>query len=228
MLLKMSRFDRFVTCEPGTTSNMQDFNIDLSVYDDEEALLNGLKAGEKLACAYLVKHNASQMHAVALRIVGDEDEAEEVLQEAFISACNKIGSFEGRSKLSTWLYRITTNAALMRLRQRRDDTVSLDEPHLLDEGDEMPRQLGDWTVEPSEQTLTGELRQVMEQAVGRLPSSLRAAFALRDIQGLSTQEAADALGISAGALKVRLHRARLQLREELAEYLAIQPEEMIT
>ena len=135
-------------------------------------------------------------------------------------------SFEGRSKLSTWLYRITTNAALMRLRKRREDTVSLDEPQVMDEGDLLPRQLGDWSVEPGQQALSSELRQVMEAAVQELPPSLRAAFVLRDVQGLSTQEAAEALDITDTALKVRLHRARLQLRERLADYLVEQREEV--
>ncbi len=205
---------------------MPEFAIDLSVYDNEEALLAGLQNGDKTACACLVKHYGGQMYAVALRIVDDPDEAEEVLQEAFISACGKIGSFEGRSKLSTWLYRVTTNAALMHLRKRRDDTVSLDEPQMMDEGDLLPRQLGDWSVDPSQEALTGELRQVMEQAVHDLPPTLRAAFVLRDIQGLSTEEAAEALNITPGAVKVRLHRARLQLRERLAGYLAEHPAEV--
>ena len=168
----------------------------------------------------MVKHHGNQMYAVALRIVGDSDEAEEVVQEAFISACSKVDSFEGRSKLSTWLYRITTNAALMRLRKQRGDTVSLDEPQLMEEGDLVPRQLGDWQMEPSQEALTTELRQVMDEAVQGLNPTLRAAFVLRDIQGLSTEEAAAALDISESALKVRLHRARLQLRESLADYLA--------
>ena len=194
--------------------------IDLNIYPDETALLEALKAGDTHACACMVKHHGNQMYAVALRIVGDSDEAEEVVQEAFISACSKVDSFEGRSKLSTWLYRITTNAALMRLRKQRGDTVSLDEPQLMEEGDLVPRQLGDWQMEPSQEALTTELRQVMDEAVQGLNPTLRAAFVLRDIQGLSTEEAAAALDISECALKVRLHRARLQLRESLADYLA--------
>jgi len=205
---------------------MAGLTIDLNIYADEPALIDALLAGDKHACACMVKQHGSQMYAVALRIMGDADEAEEVVQDAFISACGKMTSFEGRSKLSTWLYRITTNAALMRLRKRRDDTVSLDEPQTTDEGDLLPRQLGDWTIDPSRQALSQELRQVLEAAVETLPPSLRAAFILRDIQGLSTQEAAEALDITESALKVRLHRARLALRERLAGYLADQPQEI--
>jgi len=205
---------------------MPGLTIDLNIYADEEALIEALQRGDKYACACMIKHHGSQVYAVALRIVGDPDEAEEVVQEAFISACGKMGSFEGRSKLSTWLYRITTNAALMRLRKRREDTVSLDEPQVMDEGDLLPRQLGDWSVEPGQQALSSELRQVMERAVQELPPSLRVAFVLRDVQGLSTQEAAEALDITETALKVRLHRARLQLRERLAGYLVEQSEEV--
>lgn len=194
--------------------------IDLNMYPDESALLEALKAGDSNACACMIKHHGGQMYAVALRIIGDSDEAEEAVQEAFISACGSVASFEGRSKLSTWLYRITTNAALMQLRKQRANTISLDEPQMMEEGDLLPRELGDWRVEPSQEALTAELRQVMEEAVQGLNPTLRAAFVLRDIQGLSTEEAAAALEISEGALKVRLHRARLQLRESLAGYLA--------
>lgn len=199
---------------------MAGLTIDLNLYADEAALIEALLAGDKHACAGMVKQHGSQMYSVALRIMGDADEAEEAVQEAFISACGKMTSFEGRSKLSTWLYRITTNAALMRLRKHRADVVSLDEPRMSDEGELLPRQLGDWTIDPSRQALSQELRQVMEEAVESLPPSLRAAFVLRDIHGLSTQEAAEALEISETALKVRLHRARLALRERLAGYLA--------
>lgn len=205
---------------------MAGLTIDLNLYADEAALIDALLAGDKHACACMVKQHGSQMYAVALRIMGDPDEAEEVVQDAFINACGKMTSFEGRSKLSTWLYRITTNAALMRLRRRRDDTVSLDEPLEGEDGDKLPRQLGDWDIDPSRQALSSELRQVMEAAVESLPPSLRAAFVLRDIQGLSTQEAAEALDITESALKVRLHRARLALRERLAGYLADHPQEL--
>lgn len=201
-------------------------SIDLNIYADDDALIEGLRAGDKHACACLIKHHGSQMYALALRIMGDADEAEEVVQEAFISACGKMTSFEGRSKLSTWLYRITTNAALMRLRKRREETVSLDEPQEMDEGDELPRQLGDWSLEPSQEALSQELRQVMEAAIQELPDTLRSAFILRDIQGLNTQEAAEALDVTETALKVRLHRARLQLRERLANYLVEQSNEV--
>lgn len=199
---------------------MAGLTIDLSIYADEDALIEALQRGDKYACACMIKHHGSQMYSVALRIVGDADEAEEAVQEAFISACGRMSSFEGRSKLSTWLYRITTNAALMRLRRRRENIVSLDEPLSLDENADLPRQLGDWTVEPGKQALSSELRSEMEQAIRALPPTLRAAFILRDVQGLSTQEAAEALEITETALKVRLHRARLQLREQLANYLA--------
>jgi len=205
---------------------MAGLTIDLNLYADEATLIDALLSGDKHACACMVRQHGSQMYAVALRIMGDPDEAEDVVQDAFISACGKVASFEGRSKLSTWLYRITTNAALMRLRKRRDDTVSLDEPQIGEEGELLPRQLGDWEIDPGRQALSSELRQVMEEAVESLPPALRAAFVLRDIQGLSTQEAAEALDISETALKVRLHRARLALRERLAGYLTGHPQEM--
>jgi RNA polymerase sigma-70 factor (ECF subfamily) len=199
---------------------MPGLKFDLDVYPDEAALLAGLQRGEKLACACLLRRFAGQVYSVGLRLTANPDEAEEVLQETFISACAKVGNFEGRSSLGTWLYRIATNAALMRLRKRQLETVSLDEPAELSEGDLVPRQVIDWTFEPGQQMLNEELREVMEQALAELPESLRVVFVLRDIQGLPTAETAEALGISQAAAKVRLHRARLQLRERLSAYFA--------
>jgi RNA polymerase sigma-70 factor (ECF subfamily) len=199
---------------------MPGIEINLDVYPNEGALLTGLQHGERLACACLVKRYASQVYGIGLRLMAHPEEAEEVLQETFINACAKVGEFEGRSSLGTWLYRIATNAALMRLRKHRPETVSLDEPAAPDEDAPVRQHLVDWEFEPGEQLLTAELRQVMEQSLAELPESLRVVFVLRDIQGLSTAEVAEALGISQAAAKVRLHRARLQLRNRLSAYFA--------
>lgn len=188
---------------------------------DEQALVRALQSGDRSACAILVKKFSPRIYRLALRMMGDPQEAEEVLQETFISACQHVERFEGRSQLGTWLYRIATNAALMRLRRRQLDTVSIDEPVELGQGQEMPRQLVDWGRSPESHALNAELRDVMEQAVSELPESLRVVFLLRDVEGLSTAETAEALGITESAAKVRLHRARLQLRERLSEYFAV-------
>ena len=149
----------------------------------------------------------------------DPHEAEEVLQETFISAFKALPRFEGRSQLSTWLYRIGYNAALMRLRKRRLPTESLDEPVTTEEGDMLPRELVDWGSIPDELLLNQELRTVLDAALETLPESLRTVFVLRDIEGLSTAEAAEALGLTETNAKVRLHRARLALRERLTGLL---------
>ncbi len=191
----------------------------MQVYDSEAELINALKQGEKHACADLVRRFSPQIYRVALRLMNDPSEAEDVLQETFISACSHAEEFEGRSSLGTWLYRIANNAGLMRLRKKRVPTVSIDEPLELND-DYVPRQLADWSLDPDHAVLTDELRRVMDEGVAQLSDPLRVVFIMRDLQGLSTAETAAHLGISESAVKVRLHRARLQLRDHLAKYLA--------
>ena len=183
-------------------------------------LLHRLQAGDPLAFAQLVEENQNQIYNLALRMLNNAQEAEDVLQETFLSAFKALPGFEGRSSLSTWLYRIASNASLMRLRKKQPDTVSIDEPLTLEEGDMVPRQLVDWSGIPEEILLSGESRQVMDAAVAELPEALRVVFILRDIEGLSTQETGEVVGLSEGAVKTRLHRARLQLREMLSAYFA--------
>jgi len=189
----------------------------------EAELLANLRAGEPAVYRQLVESNSANIYNVALRLLGDEQEAEDVLQETFLSAFKAIDRFEGRSKLSTWLYRIAYNASLMRLRKRKQITAfSLDQPLREDgEGDEQAsRHLVDWSMAPDDQLLTAEARQVMDQAIAALPETLRSTFVLRDIQGLSGTETAEVLGITVQAVKNRLHRARLHLRARLSDYFA--------
>jgi RNA polymerase sigma-70 factor (ECF subfamily) len=198
-------------------------HIDLSVYDSEAALLEGLRKGEPDACTCLVKRFAPLVYTKALRMVGDVDEAEGVLQLTFIKACEKISSFEGRSGLGTWLYRIAANEALMKLRRRKamepiDDLAETIRP------EEIPQNLHSWSRDPAGAALDGELRVQLEAALKALPESLRSVFVLREIAGLSTEETAAALELGESAVKVRLHRARLRLRELLAGYLTAEGE----
>lgn len=185
---------------------------------EEKELLEALQRGERRACDDLVQKYSRKVYNIALRLTSAPDEAEDVLQETFINACRGAGNFEGRSSLGTWLYRIATNNGLMRLRRRRVDTVPLEPVSEDDMEDFRPRQLQDWNWNPETLVLTDELRQAMDEAVAALPESLRAVFVLRDIEGLSTNEAAEVLGLSEGNVKVRLHRARLLLREYLTAY----------
>jgi RNA polymerase sigma-70 factor (ECF subfamily) len=190
------------------------WEIDLSVYDDETALLEGLRQKDRLACTCLLKRFAPRLYRLALQLTGEPDEAEDVLQEAFIQACSHVADFEGRSGLATWLHRIVLNTALARMRRKSLATVSLD----MDRELRAARAVGlvDPAAGPSDAVLTRELGEVLERAILALPDSLRAAFVLRDVEGLSTREAAAALGMGESALKVRLHRARAALRGMLA------------
>ncbi len=193
--------------------------IDLSIYNDEATLLEGLRRNDPDACTCLVKRYAPLVYARALRLMGDPDEAESVVQTTFIKVCAALPSFDGASSLSTWIYRIATNEGLMLLRRQRPQ-VTLDEVAEQLQADELPQQRGDWAPDPLHAALSGELRTQLEQAIATLPEPLRLVVVLRDLQDLSTEETAGELGISPGAVKVRLHRGRLRLREILADYLA--------
>ncbi len=188
---------------------------------DEDGLVRALKAGDPAAFTQMVERYAGTVYNLALRLMDNNPgEAEEVLQETFISAFRGLEGFQARSKLSTWLYRIAYNAALMRLRKRQLPTVSIDEPLTNEEGDPIPRQLVDWGSAPDRILLHGELRHVLDEAIKALPETLRSVFVLRDIEGLSTAETAEILGLTETNVKVRLHRARLALRERLTGYFA--------
>ncbi len=189
---------------------------------EEKSLVEALHRGDRYACDELVQQYSPKIYNVALRLTGHPTEAEEVLQETFINACRGAENFEGRSSLATWLYRIATNNGLMRLRKKEAPAVSLDSssPHEEDHTGFQPRQLHDWDWNPETITLSEELQQVMEAAVDALPEQFRGVFVLRDLEGLSTRETAEVLGISTANVKVRLHRARLLLREHLAAYFS--------
>ena len=190
---------------------------------EEAELLARLKAGDQAAYAQLVEEHAGPVYRLALRLMGNEGDAEDVLQETFLSAFKSIDRFEGRSSLSTWLYRIANNAALMRLRRNEPDLVSVDEPVERDDGDLMPRQFFDFCCLPEDDLLQEEARDKMMQAIDNLPTPLRGVFVLRDIEGLSTVETAETLELSESAVKSRLMRARLKLREQLSAYFSQGP-----
>ncbi|MGQ9491073.1 MAG: RNA polymerase sigma factor [Anaerolineae bacterium] len=178
------------------------------------------KAGRQEAYAAIVERYSGTIYNLALRLTGNPQEAEDVLQETFISAFRALSRFEGRSQLGTWLYRIAYNVALMRLRKQQLPTQSLDEPLAGDDDEPIPRQFVDWSWLPDEMLLGKELRNTLEAALRTLPVSLRSVFVLRDIEGLSTAETAQALGLTETNVKVRLHRARLALREKLSQYFS--------
>lgn len=187
---------------------------------EEADLVKALQAGDQAAYVQMVERYSPTIYNLALRMMGTREEAEEVLQETFLSAFRSVGRFEGRSQLGTWLYRIAYNAAMMRLRRRQLPVTSIDAASQNEDGEIVPRQLVDWGALPDELLLSAELRRVLDAAVAALPEGLRSVFVLREIEGLSTTETAQVLGLSEANVKVRLHRARLALRERLSGYFA--------
>lgn len=186
----------------------------------EDVSLTALKGNDKGAFAKLVDAHSQKIYRLALKMLGNEQDAEDVLQETFIKAFKNIDTFEGRSKISTWLYRITVNESLMLLRKRKGVLIEIDAGVETDEGELMPQQIVDWCCLPEKELMNNETHQVIDEAIMTLSEAARAAFLLRDVEGLSTREAAEVLEISESALKVRLMRARMALREHLTQYFS--------
>ncbi len=176
----------------------------------EDALVGRARAGEREAFEELVRRHADRLHAVVLRFVADGDEADEVTQEAFLRAWRSIGRFEGRSQFFTWLYRIGINEAKRRAERRPPATASLD--------DEPVPEAPDWSEAPETRLAQADLRRVLEESIRALPLEYRTPIVLRDVEGLSTREAAEVMELGEGAFKSRLHRARLAIRRALDEY----------
>jgi RNA polymerase sigma-70 factor (ECF subfamily) len=180
--------------------------------------LDALKAGDRAEFARMVEVYSDQVYRLALKILGDAQDAEDVLQETFIKALRSVNGFEGRSSLSTWLYRIAVNEALMAIRRRKGATVSIDEEKEEEDGQTEPVEIVDWCCLPESEMMSAEARGFLDAAIQRLSPALSAVFVLRDIQGLSVRDTAETLNISETAVKTRLLRARLKLREELSAY----------
>lgn len=184
-----------------------------------EALsLEALKAGDRAEFARMVDIYYGVIYRLAFRMLNNPQDAEDILQETFIKAYRYINGFDGRAKVSTWLYRIATNEALMFLRRRQPHLVSIEEPFENDQGDGEPLHIVDWCCIPEDELMSTEGRAHLDEAVNKLPHTLRIVFILREIEGLSTKETAEVLELSETAVKTRLSRARLRLREELSVY----------
>jgi RNA polymerase sigma-70 factor (ECF subfamily) len=189
--------------------------------DKNKISLERLKAGDREAFARLVDETSGHIYRVAHQILGDEQDAEDVLQETYIKAFHSLPSFEGRSSLTTWLYRIAVNEALMMVRKRKPQTVSVEENSTFDaEAESESMQIVDFCCLPEGELLSSESRRFLDQAIQNLPDTLRVVFVMRDIEGLSIEETAEALGLSESNVKTRLLRARLRLRQELSVYFS--------
>lgn len=187
------------------------------VKDDESALVAAAKSGDISAFETLVGRYERKIFRLAQNITQNREDAEDAMQESFLKAYEHLGEFQGNSRFYTWLVRIAVNQALMKLRRRRPNVVSLDQELVTGE-DMMPREVEDWGPSPEERYGQTELSGILGKVIGELDPPFRIVFQLRDIEELSTEETAEALGLSVPAVKSRLLRARLKLREKLNQY----------
>lgn len=193
------------------------------VLNDEE-LVDKAQLGDTGAIGELVTRYEDRVYSLAYRMVGNREDAEDVLQDTFLNVIRSIGSFKKRSSFSTWLYRIAANAALTRLRKKsrkeKSEGEFLDEVYAVKQEAQAGQPLSDWSANPAKKLLTEESRVIMEEAIDELPEKYRTVFILRDVEGLPANEVAEILELSIPAVKSRLHRARMFLRNHLSHYYA--------
>jgi RNA polymerase sigma-70 factor, ECF subfamily len=179
-------------------------------------LVRRAQQDDERAFGELVTRYESKVYSLAMKMLRNPEDAEDVLQETFLRAYRGIKSFKGNSTFSTWIYRITANSALMRLRKKQLPQVSIEDS---DER-ETPISIVDWAPGPVEQLLNQEMQRVMDEAIETLPPEFRQVFILRDVEELSNADVAEILDLSVAAVKSRLHRARLKVRNRLAHYFS--------
>jgi RNA polymerase sigma-70 factor, ECF subfamily len=187
------------------------------VKEDEPLLVAAAQAGDIVAFETLVGRYERKILRLAQNITQNREDAEDVMQEAFLKAYEHLSGFQGNSRFYTWLVRIAVNQALMKLRKRRPNQVSIDEEVNTGE-DLIPREIEDWGPSPEDRYKQTELSDILSEVIADLDPSFRIVFQLRDIEELSTEETAEALGLSVPAVKSRLLRARLKLRQKLNKY----------
>ena len=183
-----------------------------------EISLEALIAGDRAEFARLVDAYSSPIYRLGMRMLGNPQDAEDVLQNTFINVLTHLSGFEGRSSLSTWLYRIAANEALMLIRKKKPE-INLDDAEGEGNGEDLrPTQIVDWSARPEDELLSGEAKKTLDAAIQTLPESMRLVFLLRDVEGLSIKETAEALNLTETNVKTRLLRARMFLREKLSTY----------
>lgn len=182
--------------------------------------IDALRNGDRAEFARLVDTYSSPIYRLGLKMLGNEQDAEDILQNTFLNALTHLADFEGRSSLSTWLYRIAANEALMLIRKRKPN-INIEDMQPEDADDvPLPETFVDWSVLPEKELLSGESKKAIEAAVKKLPESLRMVFILRDVEDLSIKETAEILNLTEVNVKTRLLRARMALREQLSSYYA--------
>ena len=190
--------------------------------DVDADLVAALRSEAPDAAERLVERFGDRVYRLAMRITGSREDAEEAAQDALWTAARKIGMFKGESAFGSWIYRITANAAYQKLRTRRQKSaeIAIDDvlPSLDDDGRHF-EPMDDWTNRVDEQALQGELRRVLQEAIDGLPDEYRTALVMHDVEGLSNPDIAETLGISLPAVKSRVHRSRLFVRQRLAAYM---------
>ncbi len=184
---------------------------------NEQQLVERAKNGDRAALAKLVNKYSDRIYNLALRILRRKEDAEDVLQETFLTVIEKLNTFDGRSSFFTWIYRIATNAALMRLRKKKVVFQELNDDPDFQESIES-RVFVDWSQDPSISVFDEEVRQKLNDAINKLSDIYRSVFVLRDIEGLSIKETSEILGITEENVKIRLRRARQFLRNYLSDY----------
>jgi RNA polymerase sigma-70 factor, ECF subfamily len=196
-----------------TPSTPQRLDSLSSIAGSEADLVARLRAGDETAYEQLVRNETRHLLAVARRLLRNEQDAQDAVQQAFLSAFRALPSFNGQSRLTTWLHRIVANAALMKLRtqsRRPEDSIEDLLPKFLEDGHHV-EQFSEWSLPADARMLRREARAQVRAAIATLPDSYRTVLLLRDIEGLSTEEAAEALGVNPNTVKIRLHRARQAL-----------------
>jgi RNA polymerase sigma-70 factor, ECF subfamily len=185
--------------------------------DDESLLVSEAKAGNYAAFEELVNRYEKKIYRLGINITGNAEDAEDVLQEAFLKAFEHLPEFREDSRFYTWIVRIAVNEALMKLRKRRTRREVAIEASEDEDGEVLVREFADWKPNPEQEYARVELERILQGAARALPPGFRTVFYLRDVEGLSTEETAELLNLSVGAVKARLFRARLRLREELSK-----------